>query len=368
MFARQGRRKETILKPLKPEPLKTTIHDIARKLNITASTVSRALKDHPRISQETKKAVLKVAHKLNYQPNNIAAALRNGRSNIIGIIVPTADRSFFSSVIRGIEEIANQSRYNVMICQTHDSYKKEVDTVEALLNARVDGILASHGKETVDFDHFRKIKSKGIPLVLFDRSSDEIEASNVVIDDYIGGYKATEHLIEQGCRRIAHFTSPRKIPIFRERLRGYRDALQNHGVRFDESLVIESSLQLEDGRNSMLKLLSLKRLPDAVFSSSAYGAMGALQILKENKIRVPQEVALVAFSNEPFTSFTDPALTTVDQHPLRMGNAAAAIFLQEIAAKNSSFVPQKIVLKPELIVRASSLKLKSLKSLKSRGN
>src|SRR5690606_39243710 len=170
--------------------------DIAKKLNITASTVSRALKDHPRISAETKKAVQKVAMKMNYQPNHIAAALRKGRSNIIGIIVPTADRSFFSSVIRGIEEIANQSRYNVMICQTYDSYSKEVENVEALLNARVDGIIASHGKETIDFTHFQKIKKKGIPLVMFDRSSDACEASSVVLDDYLGGYKATEHLIE----------------------------------------------------------------------------------------------------------------------------------------------------------------------------
>ena len=338
--------------------MKTTIHDIARKLNVTASTVSRALKDHPRISQETKKAVLKVARKLNYQPNHIAAALRNGKSNIIGIIVPTADRSFFSSVIRGIEEIANQSRYNVMICQTYDSYEKEVQTVEALLNARVDGILASHGKETVNFDHFQKVKRKGIPLVMFDRSSDECEASNVVIDDYLGGYKATEHLIHQGCIRIAHFTSPRKISIFKERLRGYREALENHGIPYHESLVVQSNLQLEDGRESMLKLLKLKKLPDAVFSASAYGAMGALQVLKEKKLRVPQDVALVAFSNEPFTSFTEPALTTVDQHPMRMGNAAAEIFLEERAALNKKFIPQKIVLKPELIIRGSSLRKK----------
>src|SRR6478609_8812257 len=148
---------------------KTTIHDIAKKMNITASTVSRALNDHPRISDETKKAVHKTALKLNYQPNHIAAALRNGRSNIIGIIVPTADRSFFSSVVRGIEEIANTARYNVMICQTYDNYDKEVATVEALLNAQVDGIIASHGKETANYDHFLKVKAKGIPLVLFDR-------------------------------------------------------------------------------------------------------------------------------------------------------------------------------------------------------
>jgi LacI family transcriptional regulator len=336
--------------------VKTTIHDIAKKLNITASTVSRALKDHPRISEETKKAVHKVALKLNYQPNHIAAALRNGRSNIIGIIVPTADRTFFSSVVRGIEEIANQSRYNVMICQTYDSYDKEVATVEALLNTRVDGIIASYAKETGNFDHFRKIKDKGIPLILFDRSNDELEVSHIVIDDFLGGYKATEHLIQQGCKRIAHFTNIRKISIYKERLRGYREALLNHGIKYDEALVVESDLQLEDGRNSMLQLLKLKQLPDAVFSSSAHGAMGALQILKEKNIKVPGQIAIVAFSNEPFTSFTEPALTTVDQHPMRMGNAAAEIFLEEISPANEKFIPQKIVLKPELIVRSSSLK------------
>lgn len=336
--------------------MKTTIHDIAKKLNITASTVSRALRDHPRISEETKKAVLRVAQKLNYQPNHIAAALRKGRSNIIGIIVPTVDRAFFSSVVRGIEEIANASNYNVMIVQTYDDPEKETKTVEALLNARVDGIIASHGKETRNYEHFRKIKEKGIPLILFDRSNDELEVSHVVIDDYLGGYKATEHLIQQGCKRIAHFTNTRKISIYRERLRGYREALQNHGILYDEDLVVESNLQLEDGRNSMLKLLAKKNLPDAVFSASAYGAMGALQVLKEKGIGIPQQVAVVAFSNEPFTWFTEPALTTVDQHPTRMGNAAAEIFMEEVNATKEKFIPQKIVLKPELIIRGSSLR------------
>jgi len=341
---------------MKPE--KATIHDIAKKLNITASTVSRALKDHPRISVETKKAVLKVAQKLHYQPNHIAAALRNGRSNIIGIIVPTADRSFFSSVVRGIEEIANKSKYNVMICQTYDNYEKEVATVEALLNARVDGIIASHGKETVNFDHFLKVKDRGIPLIFFDRSNDELEVSHVVIDDYLGAYKATEHLIQQGCKRIAHFTNIRKISIFKERLRGYREALQNNGLEYNESMVIESNLQLEDGRIGMEKLLKLKQIPDAIFSSSALSTMGAMQVLKERGIKIPQEVALVAFSNEVFTSFTEPTLSAVDQHSMRLGNAAAEIFLEEIAAGNKKFIPQKIVFKPELIIRESSLKKK----------
>jgi len=338
---------------------KTTIHDIAEKLSITASTVSRALKDHPRISAETKKAVLKVAEKLNYQPNHIAAALRNGKSNILGIIVPTVDRSFFSSVIRGIEEIANASHYNVMICQSYDIYKKEVATVEALLNARVDGIIASHGKETKDFSHFLKAKERGIPVILFDRYNNDLEVSQVVIDDYLGAYKATEHLIQQDCKRIAHFTSTLNISIFRERLRGYREALVNNGLKYDESLVITSNLQAEDGRNSMLQLLKQKEIPDGIFSASALSIAGAMQVLKEKNIKVPEEVALVGFSNESFMLFTEPPITAVDQHSMRMGNAAAEIFLEEISSDRLKFIPQKIVLKPELIVRQSSLRKKN---------
>jgi LacI family transcriptional regulator len=337
---------------------KTTIHDIAKKLNITASTVSRALNDNPRISEATKKAVQKTAQKLNYHPNQIAAALRNGRSNIIGVIVPTVDRSFFSSVVRGIEEIANQAKYNVMICQSYDDYEKEVATVEALLKSRVDGIIASFAKQTKDFDHFLKAKERGIPVILFDRSNDELELSHVVVDDYLGAFKATEHLIQQGCNRIAHFAGAQRISIYRDRLRGYKDALIAHGLTFTESLVIESNLQLEDGRNSMAQLLKSKEMPDGVFSSSAFGILGALQVLKEKGIRVPQDVALVGFSNEPYTSFTEPSITTVEQHSLRMGNAAAEIFLEEVLDDDKKFIPQKIVLKPELIVRQSSMRRK----------
>ena len=341
-----------------PMKKKYTIHDIAKKLNITASTVSRALNDHPRISDATKKAVQKIALKLNYQPNNIAAALRNGHTNIIGIIVPTIDRSFFASIVRGIEEVANASRYNVMICQSYDQYEKEVANVETLLNARVDGIIVSHAKETKDFDHFRKVRDKGIPVVMIDRTNDNLEASQVVVDDYLAAFKATEHLIEQGCIKIAHFTNTLKINIYKERLRGYKEALIANGLVYDESYVIESNLQLEDGRNSMLKLLSQKPLPDAVFSASAYGIMGALQVLKEKGIKVPEEIALIGFTNEPFTSFSEPALSIVEQHSMRMGNAAAEIFLEEIADEEKKYIPQKVVLKPELIVRESSLRKK----------
>lgn len=342
---------------------KVTIHDIARRLDITASTVSRALKNHPRISEETKRAVLKVAQKLNYQPNHIAAALRNGRSQILGIIVPNVDRSFFSSVVFGIEEIANKAGYNVMICQSHEDYKKEVATIEALLNAQVDGIIASFAKGTDNFDHFLKVKEKGIPLIMFDRANDELGVSHVVINDFQGAYKATEHLIQQGCRKIAHFAGISKVSIYRERLRGYKEALIANKIPFDKSLVIEGDMQVEDGRKGMLKMLKLAKPVDGVFSASAFGAMGALQVCKENNISVPDQVALVGFSNESFTYFTEPSLTTVEQHSLQMGSTAAEMFFEQLKAKaaNKKLIPQKIVLTPTLIIRDSTLRNKKPK-------
>ena len=226
-------------------------------------------------------------------------------------------------------------------------------------SARVDGIIASHGKNTEDFSHFKRAQEKGIPLVLFDRTTDELEVSQVMIDDYLGAYKAVEHLIQQGCRRIAHLTSPKKVSVFRERLRGYTDALKNHGIPYEQELVVESNLQLEDGRNSMQKLLELPVWPDAVFSSSDYGIMGAMQVLKERKIKIPDEVALAGFMNEPFTSFTDPPLTTVDQFSKLMGNVIAELFFEQLRLGDKKSVGQKIVLKPELIIRESTLKKKS---------
>ncbi|UCS92878.1 LacI family transcriptional regulator [Echinicola marina] len=333
---------------------KATIHDIASKLGITASTVSRALNNHPRISDSTKKLVQKAAREVNYQPNNIAAALRNGKSKLIGIIVPTANRNFFSSVVRGIEEIANQLNYKVIISQSYENFEKETQTVDALLSARVDGIIMSIGKNTDNFEHLERVVEKGIPLVLFDRITEEVEVNQVVIDDYIGAYKSVEHLIDNGYTKIAHFTNPRKINIYSERLRGYTDALKDNGLPFDQNLIIESNMQLEDGQQSTLKMLDEGIEFDAIFSSSDYAAMGALQILKDKGISVPEEVGIAGFGNEPFTSFTTPSLTTVDQVSIPMGNVAAELFFELLKADPKKFVPQKTVLKPELIVRGSS--------------
>lgn len=333
---------------------KATIHDIAEQLNITASTVSRALNDNPRISDATKKLVHKMARQLNYQPNNIASALRSGKSKLIGVVVPTTNRNFFSSVARGIDDVANKLNYQVIISQSYDSYEKEVQNIEALMSARVDGIIASVSKNTENFDHFKSVMDKGIPLVLFDRITNELDVGQVVIDDYQGAYQIVEHLIQQGYTRIAHFTSPKKINIYKERLRGYLDALFDHNIEPDPALIVESNMQLEDGKNSMIELFERNVPFDAVFSSSDYAAMGAMQVLKQNGKRIPQDVGVAGFGNEPFTSFTDPSLTTVDQVNISMGHVAAETFFDLLQNPKKATIQQKTVLKPEVIFRDST--------------
>lgn len=341
---------------------KTTIHDIAEELDITASTVSRALKDHPRISDSTKKLVIKTAEKLNYQPNNIAAALRKGKSNIIGVIIPMADRNFFASVIRGIEEVVNKAGYRVIISQSNDSPEKEKQNITALLESQVDGILASYAKETTEFSHYEEIINRNVPLILFDRlheTLESLEVGSVVINDYLGAYKATEHLIDQGCKRIAHFSGYQQVSIYKERRRGYEEALRRNNIPIDESLIIESNLKLEAGRELGQEVLSWDELPDAIFSASDYGAVGAMEVLKKNGIRIPEDIAIVGFLNESFTSFVEPALTTVDQHGEKMGQISAQKFLDHMDNEKKNYTPSKTVLNPELIVRKSSLKNKS---------
>jgi LacI family transcriptional regulator len=315
------------------------------------------LNDHPKISTRTKSAVKRIAKQLNYQPNNIAAALRNGRSKIIGVVIPRIDDSLFSLAVRGIEEVANKSHYNVMICQTHDSFEKEVETVEVLLNSRVDGIIASFSKNTMQFDHLLKIRQRGTPLILFDRTEASIPVNQVGSDDFLGGYRATTHLIEQGYRSIAHFTSSATIHTFQERLRGYKQALADHGIRFDESLVQNSNLLFEDGHQCIKKLLSLPRKVDAVFSANALSAMGAIQALKEAGKKIPQEVGIVGFNDEVFTIMSTPQLSTIDQHNELIGNAAANLFLEELNKESVISIPRQIVIEPHLIIRKSSLRM-----------
>jgi len=334
---------------------RVTIHDLARELNITPSTVSRALADHPRISASTKKAVIKLARKLNYQPNSIASSLRTGKGNTIGVIIPRISRHFFSTVIGGIEEVANQAGYNVLICQSHESYEKEVENVKALVNGRVDGLLVSIATETNDYRHFKMAKDRGIPLIFFDRVFSELGVSRVVLDDEEGAYQATKHLIEQGCNRIAHLAGPEHINVYYNRRAGYMKAMEEAGLKIREEYYITECLTRKSGYEAGEHLSALKTPPDGIFAAGDYSCLGAMLNFKEKGFRIPEDIAFVGFANEPFTSVMEPQLTTVEQHSLQMGRYVANLFLEEIRNKEEKFIPRTLTIKPELIIRSSSL-------------
>jgi len=336
---------------------KTTIKDIANVLGITPSAVSKALNDHPRISDKTKAAVTQIARNLNYQPNHLASALRKGKSNLVGVIIPKANSNFFSSVIEKIEDLLNDKGYNVIIAQSNESYIKECKSIDALLYTQVDGIIASMANETVKLDYYEKIKSKGIPLILFDRGENDLNVDYVGIDDYLSSQMAIEHLVEQGCKRIAHIAGFCHTRIYKNRIRGYRDSLEKFGLPINESLIIESNLRIDDGRKIMKKLLELPNRPDAIYAAGDYAALGALQVLQENNILVPDDIALVGFGNEPFTSLVTPSITSIEQHSEQIGQIAAETFLKRIDSPNEKVTLNKLILQPKLIVRSSSKKL-----------
>lgn len=336
---------------------KTTIKDIANVLGITPSAVSKALNNHPRISDKTKTAVLQIAKNLDYQPNYLASALRKGKSNLVGVIIPKANSHFFSSIIEKIEEVLNNKGYNVIIAQSNESYEKECKSIDALLYTQVDGIIASMANETVKLDYYEKIKAKGIPLILFDRGENDLNVDYVGIDDYLSSQMVIEHLVAQGCKRIAHIAGFSHTRIYKNRIRGYRDALEKFGLPIEDSLIVESNLRIEDGRKIMKQLLELKERPDAVYAAGDYAALGALQVMQENNIRVPDDMALVGFSNEPFTSLVTPSISSIEQHSEQIGQIAAKTLLKRIETKNKNVSLNKLILQPELIVRASSKKL-----------
>lgn len=334
-----------------------TLQDIAFRLNIASSTVSRALNNHPKISHFTKEAVLKMAIELNYLPNSIASALRNGKSGFLAIVIPAVDKLFFASIINGVEELAKKYSYKVVVCQSGENPEAEVHSIEMLLSAQVDGIIAFIGQNTTKINHFSRITDSGIPLVLIDRVNEELEVSQVVIDDYLGAYQLVSHLIQQGCRRIAHLTCLQRTSEFQERLRGYKDALRAYGIPYREELVIESNLLVADGRRSMEQLLKQAQVPDGVFSSGDYAAVGALQVLKERKVKIPEEVALAGFGNDWFTEYTDPPLTTVDQRRKTIGTIAAELLFKEVNYNGQGqYTVCKRIVKPTVLIRASSLK------------
>ncbi len=335
---------------------KTTLKDIANILKLSTAAVSKALQDDSRISAKTKEAVKKVAKELNYQPNHLASALRKGKSNLVGVIVPRTNSNFFSSVVQNIEEVLNKDGYNIIITQSNESYKKECDSIDTLLFTQVDGIIASMANETINLEYYEKIKSRGIPLILFDRGENDLNVDYIGIDDYASSHMIVEHLVEQGCKRIAHIGGYQHTRIFNNRIRGYKDAIKKHGLPLDSELLLESSLTQEDGRKKMEQLLTLDTRPDAVYIAGDYAALGALQVLQENAIDVPNEIALVGFGNEPFTAMVSPTISSIEQHSTEIGRLAAQTFLEHVASPDVKQTLNKKILNAELIVRDSSNK------------
>jgi LacI family transcriptional regulator len=338
-----------------------TIHDIAAKLNLSASTVSRALNDYYRISKATCERVKKTADEMNYKPNQVATNLRKGKGNLIGVVIPRIDRHFFSHAIAGMESITSPTDYNILICQTNEEYNSEKQSISALTKNRVDGIIISLAAGTTRYDHIEAAISEGIPVVMFDRVTPSIATDNVVNDNFTGAYEATIHLLDQGYRKIILFSGPLHINVYSERLLGYKKAMEEFGLEITEDMVFPNVLTRQQGEETANAILQSGLLPDAIFSASDFSALGALLLFRERGIAVPEKIGIAGFANEPFTELTEPALTSLEQFGNEMGKSAARLLIEKIEQTGEQEVSQTITFRPKLIIRKSTM-LNSLKS------
>ncbi len=340
---------------------KTTIYDIAKELNITAATVSRALNNNPKISASTRKLVMETAERMNYKQNKLAQALRSGKSNNVGVIVPRINTNFFASVIRGIEEELHPKGYQVIICQTHEDKNRELENINTLLNAQVDGILMSISNLPKESNQYiERVVQNNIPLIFFDRKKDMQGVSSVTIDDFQASYQTTQHLINQGCDKIAFFSGDRSIEIYENRYQGYIQALLDNNIAINEDYIIPIKSNVDEGREAVDQLFKLNNPPNAIFSTSDFAALGAIQKLKEKGIRIPEEFCVFGFGNEPFTKFMELTISSVDQSPLEMGKMAAKVFLEQMDNPNKLKTEKNVVLKPNILVRKSSARIENI--------
>lgn len=331
-----------------------TIKDIARALGISPSTVSRALKDHPDISARTRQAVKELAQSLHYEPNAIALSLRNRSSKTIAVILPQIVHYFFSSVINGIEEIAYNAGYTVIICQSNEDYEKEKELVHTLITKRVDGILASVSKTTTNFDHFLELQKSNIPIVFYDRVLNISNTDRVIVDDYTGAYKAVEHLIKMGCTRIAHLATSQELHIGRNRKNGYLQAMRDYSMEIDDEIILRCDTD-KHAQKCIPYLLSLQKTIDGIFAVNDLTAITAMYIIKRSGYRIPEDIAIVGFSNSVYSSMADPPLSSVEQQGYEMGRKACAMLFERINSDNpiETRVEQ---IRTDLIVRGSSLR------------
>jgi DNA-binding LacI/PurR family transcriptional regulator len=329
-----------------------TIKDIARKLNISISTVSRALRNASDVNSDTKKAVLALSEELNYQPNRLAISLREKQTHTIGVIVPNLDY-VLSMMVRGIDEVALEAGYTVMVCQSNESFGREIVNTRRLLESLVDGFIISVSSETKSFEHFKKIQDRNLPIVVFDRVTPDLIAPSVRIDNEDGGFQATEHLIEQGYKRIAILAGPKNLGISNKRMDGYLNALKKYKIKKEEALIIHCDFNQDYAYFATKELLAMKKRPDAIFTISDRMAIGAMLAIKEKGLRMPEDIGLVGFNNEPVTNLVTPKISSIEMSAFEVGKAAAKLFI-ETMHHNEDMTHTEQVIKPKLVIRESS--------------
>jgi len=334
-----------------------TIKEIGRRLGISKSTVSRALRDSSEISEATKERVIELARRLNYSPNPIALSLLKNKTHTIGIIVPDIDNPFFSTAIGGVEDVAYSRGYHVMIYQSHESYEREKANVRHIADRRADGLIVSVASQSPDQHHFSELQDGGIPIVFFDRASNEVQTHKVLVDDYAGAFAGTEHLIQQGCRKIAHIAGPMSLAISRNRYNGYRDALHKHKLPLRDEWVVTAEYSQSEGTDRAYQLMALRERPDAIFAASDRIAIGVHWALRQLGYRMPEDVALIGFSDLGVSGLLDPPLSSVAQPSFEMGRQATELLLELIKNKNTPVTYETRVLKTNLNIRGSSLKI-----------
>ena len=329
-----------------------TIKDIARQLNISISTVSRAMRDAGDVNPDTKKAVMALADELNYQPNRLALSLRKQSTHTIGVIVPNQDY-VLATMVKGIDEVALEAGYTVMVCQSNESFGREMVNTRRLMESLVDGFLISVSSETKIFDHFKKIQEKNIPMVIFDRVTPQLQAPSVRIDNEDGGCIATEHLLDQGYKKIAILAGPKNLGISNMRLNGYIKALKKNKIKVDPAMIIHCDFNQDYAYFATQELLAMKKRPDAIFTISDRMAIGAFLAIKEKGLKMPDDIGLVGFNNEPVVSLVTPSISSVEQPMFELGKEAAKLFLETMHNREETG-DVEIVLKTKLVVRESS--------------
>lgn len=344
-----------MMKILKKE---VTIYDIAKALSISSTTVSRGLQDNPTINKNTRKKIQDMAKELGYRHNTFASSLRKQKTNTIGFIVHELNSNFITSVLAGIEKVTAETGYDIIIAHSSESYKKEVSNATNLFHKRVDGVIASLALDTKDLSHYQQFEDKDIPVIFFDRVEENEINTNVIINNYKCGFDATEHLIEQGCKKIVLVTATLSRNVYAQRYKGYADALAKHNISFDKRLVLIKDLSEQCGVDAANEIMKMKPMPDGAFITNDFSAAVCMHTLKTKGIKIPEDIAIVGFNNDAIAKIVDPQLTTIDYPGIDMGELAARNLINHLKGISNIKKTKTIIVHSKLIVRESSLKKK----------